>query len=152
MRQLNVAISAGSERNLHMIRKNHAECRSIEAAFRDIREEMVNNRVDTQTLLDRIDGGIVAPLKTINDMTYTEIDQRIGLYRLREEQSLDPRDAITDSVASVARLVEQLKKVLAEMRERESINDLKKRLQELIDRYEKLNEATELKKFEELTQ
>lgn len=36
------------------------------------------------------------------------------------------------------------------MRERESINDLKKRLQELIDRYEKLNEATELKEFEEL--
>ncbi len=37
-------------------------------------------------------------------------------------------------------LVEQLKKVLTEMRERESINDLKKRLQEMIDRLEKLNE------------
>lgn len=152
LRQLDVAISAGAERNLHLIRKNHAECRSIEAAFRDIREEMVNNRVDTQTLLDRIDGGIVTPLHTINDTTYTEVDQRIGLYRLREEQLQDPRDSITDSLASVNRLVEQLKKVLAEMRERESINDLKKRLQELIDRYEKLNEATELKKFEELTQ
>lgn len=81
MRQLNVAISAGAERNLHLIHKNHAECKSIEAAFRDIREEMVNNRVDSQTLLDRIDGGIVAPLKTINDTTYTEVDQRIGLYR-----------------------------------------------------------------------
>jgi len=152
LRQLNVAISAGAERNLHLIRKNHAECRSIEVAFRDIREEMVNNRVDTQTLLERIDGGIVAPLKVINDTTYTEVDQRIGLYRLREEQVQDPRDAINDSLSSVDRLVEQLKKVLSEMRERESINDLKKRLQELIDRYEKLNEATELKKFEELTQ
>ncbi len=152
LRQLSVAISAGAERNLHLIRKNHAECKSIEAAFRDIREEMVNNRVDSQTLLDRIDGGIVAPLKSINDTTYTEVDQRIGLYRLREEQSQDPRDVINDSLASVDRLVEQLKKVLSEMRERESINDLKKRLQEMIDRYEKLNEATELKKFEELTQ
>ncbi len=152
LRQLEVAVSAGAERNLHMIRKNHAECRSIEAAFRDIREEMVNNRVDTQTLLERVDGGIVAPLKTINETTYTEVDQRVGLYRLREEQQQDPRDAITDSLASVDRLLQQLKKVLAEMRERESINDLKKRLQELIDRYEKLNEATELKKFEELTQ
>ena len=152
LRQLDVAISAGAERNLHLIRKNHAECRSIEAAFRDIREEMVNNRVDTQTLLERVDGGIVAPLKTINDTLYTDVDQRIGLYRLREEQLQDPRDALIDSQASVDRLIEQLKKVLAEMRERESINDLKKRLQELIDRYEKLNEATELKKFEELTQ
>ena len=152
LRQLDVAISAGAERNLHLIRKNHAESRSIEAAFRDIREEMVNNRVDTQTLLDRIDGGIVAPLLAINDTTYTEVDQRIGLYRLREEQVQDPRDAITDSLASVDRLIEQLKKVLAEMRERESINDLKKRLQEMIDRAKKLNEATELKKFEELTQ
>lgn len=152
LRQLDVAVSAGAERNLHLIRKNHAESRSIEAAFRDIREEMVNNRVDTQTLLDRIDGGIVAPLKAINETTYTEVDQRIGLYRLREEQVQDPRDAITDSLASVDRLIEQLKKVLAEMRERESINDLKKRLQEMIDRAKKLNEATELKKFEELTQ
>ena len=152
LRQLDVAVSAGAERNLHLIRKNHAESRSIEAAFRDIREEMVNNRVDTQTLLDRIDGGIVAPLQAINDTTYTEVDQRIGLYRLREEQVQDPRDAITDSLASVDRLIEQLKKVLAEMRERESINDLKKRLQEMIDRAKKLNEATELKKFEELTQ
>ncbi len=152
LRQLNVAVSAGAERNLHLIRKNHAESRSIEAAFRDIREEMVNNRVDTQTLLDRIDGGIVAPLKAINETTYTEVDQRIGLYRLREEQVQDPRDAITDSLASVDRLIEQFKKVLAEMRERESINDLKKRLQEMIERAKKLNEATELKKFEELTQ
>lgn len=152
LRQLDVAISAGAERNLHLIRKNHAECRSIEAAFRDIREEMVNNRVDTQTLLDRIDGGIVAPLQQINTTTYTDVDQRIGVYRLREEQQTDPQGAICDALASVDTLVEQLKKVLTEMRERESINDLKKRLQEMIDRLEKLNEATELRKFEELTQ
>lgn len=152
LRQLDIAISAGAERNLHLIRKNHAECRSIEAAFRDIREEMVNNRVDTQTLLERIDGGIVAPLKLINDVTYTDVDQRIGIYRLREEQQTDPRAAITDSLATVERLIEQLKKVLSEMRERESINDLKKRLQEMIERMEKLNEATELRKFDELTQ
>lgn len=152
LRQLDVAISAGAERNLHLIRKNHAECRSIEAAFRDIREEMVNNRVDTQTLLERIDGGIVSPLVQINTATYTDVDQRIGVYRLREEQQTDPRDAINDALSSVDKLMEQLKKVLAEMRERESINDLKKRLQEMIDRLEKLNEATELRKFEDLTQ
>lgn len=152
LRQLDVALSAGAERNLHMVRKNHAECRSIEVAFGDIREEMVNNRVDTQTLLDRIDGGIIAPLKSINETNYTDVDQRLGLFRLREEQKQNPRDALNDSLASIGQLIERLKKVLSEMRERESINDLKKRLQELIDRYEKLNEATELKKFEELTQ
>lgn len=151
-RQLEVAISAGAERNLHLIRKNHAECRSIEAAFRDIREEMVNNRVDSATLLERIDDGIVAPLNRINELTYTTVDQQIGLYRLREEQKQDPRPAITDSMTGVDGLLEQLKSVLSEMRERESINDLKKRLQEMIDRYEKLNEATELKNFEELGQ
>ncbi len=151
-RSLDVAISAGAERNLHMIRKNHAECRSIEAAFRDIREEMVNNRVDSATLLERIDDGIVAPLHTINESAYTQTDQQIGLYRLREEQKQDPRPAITDSIANVDSLLERLKKVLSEMRERESLNDLKKRLQEMIDRYEKLNEATELKNFEELGQ
>ncbi len=60
-----------------------------------------HNRVDTQTLLDRIDGGIVAPLQQINTTTYTDVDQRIGVYRLREEQQTDPQGAISDALASV---------------------------------------------------
>src|SRR5690606_16084143 len=54
------ALDAAADRRLSAIRKNHTETRSIEELFGEIRAEMVNNRVDTSSALERIDEGITA--------------------------------------------------------------------------------------------
>ncbi len=63
------AIDASARRSLHQARTNQTECRAIEVAFGEIRAEMVNNRVDTPPLLERIDKGVVEPLHAINETT-----------------------------------------------------------------------------------
>ncbi|MBX3443948.1 MAG: hypothetical protein KF774_16185 [Planctomyces sp.] len=149
-RQAFNSIDACARRSLHQIRTNHTEARAIEAAFGEIRAEMVNNRVDTPTLLERIDIGIVAPLKTINESDYPGIDSVLGLFVLTMERRDDPARQIDDALESVDRLLARMEQVLSEMRSRGNINEMIQQLQTIIEQQQRLRDATEQRKLDEL--
>jgi hypothetical protein len=79
---IDIAVTAAAERALHGVRKNHNETEAIEQSFGDIREEMVNNAVETPQSLDRLDEKLIKPLRTINTIDYNDVDQALGLFRL----------------------------------------------------------------------
>jgi hypothetical protein len=143
LRQIGIAVQACSDRSLHLIRKNHAETREVEARFRDIREELVNNRLDTQAALARLDGGIISPLSELNQKGYPSADETLGLFALTLERRGDPTAVIDDAVGVLDRMIAQMDRILEQMRQRKGFNEVIQELQALLDRQRALLEATE---------
>jgi hypothetical protein len=144
------SIDASARRSLHQVRTNQTESRAIEVAFGEIREEMVNNRVDTPALLDRIDRGVVAPLHGINETHYPELDDLLALFALSTERNEDPSARIPLAREAVDRLIVRMEQVLSEMQRRGNVNEIIQQLQNIIERQQKLRDATEQRKLDEL--
>lgn len=143
LRQIGIAVQACAQRSLHLIRKNHAETREVEMRFRDIREELVNNRVDTPAALTRLDQGIVLPLAAINETGYPSIDEPLGLFALALEREQDPTAPIDEAVLALDRVIAQMDRILEQMQQRKGFNEVILELQALLDRQRKVLDATE---------
>ncbi|SFH72283.1 coiled-coil domain-containing protein [Planctomicrobium piriforme] len=142
-------ISAYVDRALHQIRKNHTESRSIELSFRDLRDEMVNNRIDTAELLERIERRIIEPMSFLNNSDFLDVDRRLGALRLAVERQTAMGVAAEEVTASVDHLLAQMDLILAEMKDRGTINDLIQNLQDIIKREKQLLEQIEEKRIED---
>lgn len=143
IRRLTLAITASAERSLHAVGKTSSESRAVQIGFADIREEMVNNRVGTSLTLQRIDDRILQPLSVINDAGYPELHQRIGLFRLANTNNSDPSSAISASIVAAESLLTRMDAVLANMREREGINEMIKLLEDIRNRTRALKDQTQ---------
>jgi len=135
-----VAICA--ERTLHQVRKNSSETAVIEDGFRAILEELVNNRVHTEQMVQRINGLIVDPLHAINTIDYPAADGAVGLFKLALEKDQDPTAQIDNSVESLSLMLEHMARVLKEMQDLADFHEAIKALKVIIDDSEKLNEET----------
>lgn len=142
-------LSSFVERSLHQLRKNQTESRSIEISFKDLREEMVNNGLDTREKLGRIDNGVITPLIELNDNLFVTADQRYALQRLNLEQQENLRAAMQETVPAVDAVLSQMDRILDEMKDRGTINDVIQNLQSLIEKQRKLMEQAEEKRIEE---
>ncbi len=142
-------LSAFVERSLHQLRKNQTESRSIEVSFQSLREEMVNNGIDTKDKLDRIDNGVIAPLGVLNEKLFVEADQRYALQRLSLQRGTGFDVALRETVPAVDALIEQMDRILEEMQDRGTMNDLIQTIQRLRDEQMRLKKLTEEKRIEE---
>jgi hypothetical protein len=139
---LSSAILASAERSLHAVRKSANENASVELAFRDIREELVNNDLHTPQTLERLDDRIVKPLHAINERDYPAVDEALGLYRLANNKGQDPTAAIDVSVASLGVLITNMERILNEMRKLETFQEALEQLKSIIEEQERLTEKT----------
>ncbi len=140
--QTNTSLAVCADRRLQSLRKNHTETRSIEESFSDIREEMVNNRVDNSTALERIDDGILTPLHQINEFDYPEADQNIALFRLVHEQGDRSTKEIQAAIDAIETMLDRMDGVLTEMRRRETFNEIVKLYQSLLEKEQELHNRT----------
>ncbi len=140
--EINTSLSVAADRRLNSLRKNHTETRAVEELFADIREELVNNRVDTSTMLERIDDGILTPLHEINDFDYPEIDEAIALFKLVHSQEEDSSNEIQTAIDDTDAMLKRMEGVLNEMRRRETFNELVKRLQSIREKQEEIRNLT----------
>lgn len=137
------------ERSLHQLRKNHTESRSIEVSFRDLREEMVNNGVDTRDKLERIDHGVIQPMKVLNDSLMAEADKRYALQRLSLQRKSGVEKSLQETLPAIDDVISQMDRILEEMRDRGTINDVILNLQSLIEKQRKVLKEAEEKRIEE---
>lgn len=139
-------IAAATEQAVLAIRKNETETRSIIVLFEDIRAELINNRVDTDDMLGRIDRGIVGPLKAIVDGDFPLAEEDLISARERTRGDIDfdstvrPLDAAS---ATLSQLVANLQAVLDEMQRRQSFNQSIEALIRLIELQKDLKKKTE---------
>ena len=144
--QLEVAsqnAATAAERGLYGIRKNHNETQAIGQSLGDIREEMINNAVDTPQTLERMDVKLIRPLKGINDIDFPDVDQRLGLFRLALQEQTDPLNRLDESLQALDRLKRKLELVLVEMRKMETYKELLEILKGIKSQQEELKKRTE---------
>lgn len=123
--------------------QSSVEVDGVALAFEDIREELINNRVDTQERLARMEGQIIAPLREISA---TMFPNWLGsLTRLNERlnnRTLDAESQSVDVVAEADQILVAMDAVLEKMLELEDYAELVSILRQIIEEQEGLTEKT----------
>ncbi|MCC6125130.1 MAG: hypothetical protein IT426_09230 [Pirellulales bacterium] len=123
--------------------KSTQETLGLAEAFEDIRKQLVNNRVDTEELKQRLQSGIADPLRNIAGEMLPELERRLELLQAGLEKSqFDPRSC-DDAKAQADAVLLAMQKVLDRMIELEDYNQLVEMLREVIKMQEQLRNQTE---------
>jgi hypothetical protein len=106
-------------------------------------------------MLERIDGGIIIPLHSINTLDYNHIDDSLVLLRKVLEEGVeeiraDPFARFDESVELLNLTVERLEAVLAQMLKLETVNEALQMLRDIIKAQEELQEKTRLERKKKL--
>lgn len=136
-------VAESVQRTLNTVRKDKVGTDAIRAAFEDLREEMINNRVDTPQLRRRLDDNIIEPLTKIiaEDFTVTEEHLRSLDYSFRE--NLTSQFTAANCITDMDRLLANLRQVLLEMRKLESFQEVIELLKAIIEDEKALRKKTE---------
>lgn len=127
--------------------KSEQEIRGVSISFSDIREELINNRVDTPERNERLQRQIVDPLDQVVD------DQFPGwLETLRglDENLASPNAALTASltVDQANEIIFALEQVLQNMLELETYNELLQLVRSILEDQEAIQEKTQKERKE----
>jgi len=133
--------------------KSAQELLGVAASFGDIREELINNRVDTEDRKQRIQEQIVAPLEAIGQAMCPELDRRLDALaqrldvRVKDQATLVQEDPETISladatVAQTDQILLAMDQVLQNMLDIEDYNELLDRVRNLIAEQEGLLDET----------
>jgi hypothetical protein len=141
-----------ARQSLLQSQKSGQEVLGVAAAFRDIYEELVNNRVDTADRKARLKDEIAAPLQEIGEKNMAELDK--GLERLANVISavetsgrLESEDGPTKAAAQAAidqasQILQDLQAVLQKMMDLEDFNELLDIVRGLIEDQEQVTNET----------
>lgn len=131
------------QRALGNSRKNAQETLGVADGIDDIRLQLVNNRIDTEELKERLQSGIANPLRHISDKMFPELDRRLDvLQSLLSEGKLD-KSARDNSKAQADAILLSMQKVLDRMIEMQDYNEIVEMLRDIIKMQEQLRGQTE---------
>jgi hypothetical protein len=122
----------------------------VAVAFDEIREEMINNRVDTEELKTRLKEGVADPLRRIVATRFSALEE--ALKQLAAVLS-DPNAAVTAQAKAVAEtdaILVEMQQVLDKMLELETFNEVLDMLRQIIEAQEKVNSETKQKQKQKL--
>ena len=125
------------------------EVYGVAASFDDIREELVNNRVDTKERIDRLENLISKPLKRVADEHFFEWS---AMLKELESQILTARRGeLTDAaLARADQIIVALEEVLAKMIELEDYNELIDLVRSILRDQDELIERTKKERRNQL--
>jgi hypothetical protein len=131
------------ERTEQNSQKDARETSGVAESILDIRDELVNNRIDTPELKRRLEIQIAAPLTEIAEKMFPELDRLLD----QVQAARDNRDASIagreKAVAQMNRLLALMQQVLGRMIELEDFNEAVELLRTIIDRQKQLDHETE---------
>jgi hypothetical protein len=130
--------------------KNAHETQSVADGFDDIRLQLVNNRIDTEELIRRLEEGIAKPLHGVAQEMFPRLQTR--LERLQEslaDKKLGPEQRDLARAQADAILL-QMRKVLDRMIALEDFNEAVDLLRTIIKLQEQLDEQTKQRQKEKL--
>jgi hypothetical protein len=139
-----------AQQSLQQARKSAQEVLGVAASFRDLREELINNRVDTEDRKQRLQELIAEPLQLIGETMFPELQRRLEVV----EQTLladltakryDVQAGTPEANAALQQandVLAELEKVLQHMLDLETFNELLDIVRQLMKDQEKLIEET----------
>jgi hypothetical protein len=136
------------EQTLAYSERGASETASLAGAFDDIREEMVNNRIETPAIEYRLKDEIADPLRRIAETSFPELDRRLKKLQtaLADPQLSKTRHA--EAVAQIDAILVEMRLVMNKMLELESFNEIVQHLREIIKEQDDLNKLTQKKQKE----
>jgi hypothetical protein len=123
-------------------RKNAQETLEVAESFDDIREQLTNNRIDTEELKERIGTGIAEPLHRIVADMFPDLERRLEtLQAAVADLGIGParRDAAR---AQADEILLAMHRVLKRMAELEDFDQVVQDLRALIEKQEQINKRT----------
>jgi hypothetical protein len=126
------------------------ETLTVAESFDDIREEMVNNRVDTPELQTRLKDQIADPLRHISQQMFPELRARLTQLRRVLDDPAAGRTQLKLALDQSDAILVEMKSVLDRMLELETFNEVVDTLRSIISEQEKLNQETLRRQKDEL--
>jgi len=124
------------ERARQNAEKNAQETLGVAVAFDDIREELINNRVDTEELKIRLKDHIADPLRAVVEQMFPEWDRRLKTLLGKPDDEPARRSALDEADA----ILVELTRVRDKMLELESFNEAVDMLRTIISSEKTLQE------------
>jgi hypothetical protein len=120
----------------------------VAAGFLTIREELINNRVDTEDRKNRLKEQIADPLNRTCEVQFPRLDELLAALdtKLREVGSgsgADAAPAADETVEQANLVLSELEAVLAKMQDLETYNELLDIVRDLLKDQERLIQRTE---------
>jgi hypothetical protein len=131
------------QRALTNCRKNAQETLGVAEAIDDIRMQLINNRIDTEELKERLQSGIADPLKKIGGEMFPELERRLDTLQTGlEDAKLAPKACESAKKQADAVLL-AMQHVLDRMIELQDYNEMVEMLRDIIKMQDQLRQQTE---------
>ncbi|MCC6494427.1 MAG: hypothetical protein IT424_15560 [Pirellulales bacterium] len=128
-----------------------SETAGVADGFDDIVAELVNNRVDTEELRQRLEVGIAEPLKQISGERLPQFEQRMAaLQQAFAEAPAEAAEPLAAAKSDAAETADAMKAVLDRMLELESYNELVELLRGIVADQQQIKEQTQRQQREKL--
>ncbi len=136
------------EQTLANSERGASETLSLASAFDDIREEMVNNRIDTPAIEYRLKDQIADPLRKIATDSFPELDRRLKKLQSVLANPQESKARHEAALAQVDAILVEMRQVMNKMLELESFNEIVQQLREIIKDEDTLAKLTQKKQKE----
>ncbi len=140
------------QRNLRLLRvegalsncrKSVPEIQGVAESFDDIRKQLINNRIDTEELKNRLQNGIAEPLRKIVDPMFPELERRLEELQAALENMEKAPGLRNRAQQQTDDILLAMRKVLDRMIELENFNEAVELLRGIISSEEQLREQTQ---------
>jgi hypothetical protein len=131
-------------------RKSAYETAGLAEAFLQMREELINNRIDTEELKLRLEDGIAKPLKRVADEMFPELDRRLDRLQLALADPAAGSESLKQALQQVDAILQVMRQVLGRMIELEDFNEAVELLKSILQSERSLHEETKRRHKEKL--
>jgi hypothetical protein len=127
------------------------ETAGVAEGFDDIVAELINNRVDTEELKERLEQGISEPLKEVSGELLPRLEERLAeLGRAYDADVSSSAEPLAAAKADAEAAAEAMKAILDRMLELESYNELVELLRGIVADQQQIKERTQQQQREKL--
>jgi hypothetical protein len=127
------------------------ETSGVAEGFDDIVAELINNRVDTEELKERLEQGIAEPLKAISGELLPRVEQRLGTLQTAYDANVSTAaEPLAAAKAEADAAIQAMQAVLDRMLELESYNELVELLRGIVNDQQQIKEKTQQQQKEKL--
>ena len=126
------------------------ETMGVALAFDDIREELINNRIDTEELTSRLKEGISDPLRRIGKELLPGLQIQIEQLKTQANDARAGPAQLRQVTSEADMVLVEMKQILDRMLELESYNEVVEMLHGIIKDQDNLNEKTKQRRKNEV--
>ena len=131
------------QRALSNCRKSAQETLGVAEGIDDIRMQLINNRIDTEELKERLQAGISDPLKLIGLEMFPELETRLDALQSLLADDKFAGKAKEEAKSQTDAILLSMRRVLDRMIELQDYNEMVEMLRDIIKLQEQLRQQTE---------